>query len=128
KYFCLVIRRKFVNLQSYGGFVSAHVVEHDNKQTFKCAVSVAPVTNFKYYDATYTERYMGAANELAYERTDLMRNVSSFRNVRFLLVHGIADGFVIHCNKLNTASIGNINHLRRKAFEASAISFIISYL
>uniref|UniRef100_A0A915CFT9 Dipeptidyl peptidase family member 1 n=1 Tax=Parascaris univalens TaxID=6257 RepID=A0A915CFT9_PARUN len=76
---------------SYGGFVSAHVVEHDNKQTFKCAVSVAPVTNFKYYDATYTERYMGAANELAYERTDLMRNVSSFRNVRFLLVHGIAD-------------------------------------
>uniref|UniRef100_A0A0M3IT20 Peptidase_S9 domain-containing protein n=1 Tax=Ascaris lumbricoides TaxID=6252 RepID=A0A0M3IT20_ASCLU len=76
---------------SYGGFVSAHVVEHDNKQMFKCAVSVAPVTNFKYYDATYTERYMGAANELAYERTDLMRNVSSFRNVRFLLVHGIAD-------------------------------------
>ncbi|VDM26021.1 unnamed protein product [Toxocara canis] len=95
----LAARHKFIDSQriaiwgwSYGGFVSAHVVEHDDKRTFKCAISVAPVTNFKYYDATYTERYMGAANELAYERTDLMRNVSNFRNVRFLLVHGLADG------------------------------------
>ncbi|VDK40705.1 unnamed protein product [Gongylonema pulchrum] len=77
---------------SYGGFVAAHVVERDSGRLFKCAVSVAPVTDFKLYDATYTERYMGDASELAYERANLVRNVSMFKHVKFLLVHGTADG------------------------------------
>uniref|UniRef100_A0A8R1XPH9 Uncharacterized protein n=1 Tax=Onchocerca volvulus TaxID=6282 RepID=A0A8R1XPH9_ONCVO len=76
---------------SYGGFVSAHVVERDTNHLFKCAVSIAPVTDFKFYDATYTERYMGGASELAYEQANLIRNVSMFKEVKFLLVHGMAD-------------------------------------
>ncbi|VDK68501.1 unnamed protein product [Litomosoides sigmodontis] len=76
---------------SYGGFVSAHVVERDTSRLFKCAVSIAPVTDFKLYDATYTERYMGDASELAYERASLIRNVSMFKGVQFLLVHGMSD-------------------------------------
>ncbi|MFH4975137.1 hypothetical protein AB6A40_001846 [Gnathostoma spinigerum] len=76
---------------SYGGFATIHAIERDNKKTFKCAVSVAPVTNFRYYDATYTERYMGAASELAYEKTDATRNVTNFRNIKYLLVHGLSD-------------------------------------
>uniref|UniRef100_A0A158PNN6 Dipeptidyl peptidase family member 1 (inferred by orthology to a C. elegans protein) n=1 Tax=Anisakis simplex TaxID=6269 RepID=A0A158PNN6_ANISI len=94
----LTAKHKFIDSRriaiwgwSYGGFTTAHVIERDDKRTFKCAISVAPVTNFKYYDATYTERYMGAADELAYEKTDVMRNVSAFKDVQFLLVHGIAD-------------------------------------
>uniref|UniRef100_A0A158Q888 Dipeptidyl peptidase 4 n=1 Tax=Elaeophora elaphi TaxID=1147741 RepID=A0A158Q888_9BILA len=79
---------------SYGGFVSAHMVEHDVDHLFKCAVSVAPVTDFKLYDATYTERYMGDASELEYEKANLMRNVSMFKEVPLLLVHGLADGNV----------------------------------
>lgn len=43
-------------------------------------------------DATYTERYMGAASQLAYEKANLVRNVSMFKRVKFLLVHGTADG------------------------------------
>lgn len=35
-------------LQSYGGFVAAHVVERTS-HLFKCAVSIAPVTDFKLY-------------------------------------------------------------------------------
>lgn len=35
---------------------------------------------------------MGDANELAYERANLIRNVSMFKNVQFLLVHGMSDG------------------------------------
>ncbi|VDO08472.1 unnamed protein product [Brugia timori] len=83
---------------SYGGFVSAHVVERDASHLFKCAVSIAPVTDFKLYevsevaDATYTERYMGNASELAYEQANLIRNVSMFKEVQFLLVHGMSDG------------------------------------
>ncbi|KAK6106102.1 Dipeptidyl peptidase IV (DPP IV) N-terminal region family protein [Brugia pahangi] len=76
---------------SYGGFVSAHVVERDASHLFKCAVSIAPVTDFKLYDATYTERYMGNASELAYEQANLIRNVSMFKEVQFLLVHGMSD-------------------------------------
>ncbi|KAK0425923.1 hypothetical protein QR680_009458 [Steinernema hermaphroditum] len=76
---------------SYGGFASAHIVERDANRTFKCAISVAPVTNFKYYDATYTERYMGMADSTAYERTNLARNVTAFHSVNYLLVHGTGD-------------------------------------
>lgn len=46
----------------------------------------------KFADATYTERYMGDASELAYERASLIRNVSMFKEVQFLLVHGMSDG------------------------------------
>uniref|UniRef100_A0A914DNK1 Venom dipeptidyl peptidase 4 n=1 Tax=Acrobeloides nanus TaxID=290746 RepID=A0A914DNK1_9BILA len=88
---------------SYGGFVSARVVQRDPKRIFKCAISIAPVTNFKYYgtrkilythsnlDATYTERYMGTASSEAYQNTDLSRNVSAFHNVKYLLAHGTGD-------------------------------------
>lgn len=44
---------------SYGGFETLKVVElQDHPLTFKCAVAVAPVTDWKYYDSVYTERYM----------------------------------------------------------------------
>ncbi|KAM3720792.1 Dipeptidyl peptidase family member [Dirofilaria immitis] len=76
---------------SYGGFVSAHVVERDTSHLFRCAVSIAPVVDFKLYDATYTERYMGDASELAYEKANLVRNVSMFKEIKFLLVHGMSD-------------------------------------
>ncbi|CAG9534894.1 unnamed protein product [Cercopithifilaria johnstoni] len=94
----LASKYRFVNSKhiaiwgwSYGGFVSAHVIERDTSHLFKCAVSIAPVTDFKLYDATYTERYMGDASALAYERTNLVRNVSMFKEVQFLLAHGMSD-------------------------------------
>jgi dipeptidyl aminopeptidase/acylaminoacyl peptidase len=76
---------------SYGGFVSARAIQLSTNSTFKCAASVAPVSNFKYYDATYTERYMGDARAEAYERTDLTKDVTIFRNVSYFLAHGTAD-------------------------------------
>jgi len=76
---------------SYGGFVSARVIQRDDNSTFKCAASVAPVSNFKYYDATYTERYMGAASSEAYEKTDLTLNVTAFHKAPYMLVHGTGD-------------------------------------
>lgn len=35
---------------------------------------------------------MGDASETAYEKANILRNVSNFRNVKYLLVHGLADG------------------------------------
>ncbi|VDK79289.1 unnamed protein product [Cylicostephanus goldi] len=76
---------------------------------FKCAIAVAPVSNFLYYgkyityvqnpflteiglDATYTERYMGNADDSVYNANDISRNVENFRKTRLLLVHGLYDG------------------------------------
>lgn len=108
---CRAILEKYIILDrhrvaiwgwSYGGFVSVNAVEEDSKRTIKCAISVAPVSNFKYYgsfsrrvssaDATYTERYMGDAPARAYEAGSLLRNVSNFAHTKLLLVHGTADG------------------------------------
>ncbi|KAK6048534.1 hypothetical protein COOONC_13963, partial [Cooperia oncophora] len=76
---------------SYGGFVALKAPEAAPEGFFKCAVSVAPVTNFLYYDATYTERYMGGSGMAAYDAGDVTHNVSNFRKTRLLLAHGLYD-------------------------------------
>ncbi|MFN8331773.1 MAG: alpha/beta fold hydrolase [Saprospiraceae bacterium] len=43
---------------SYGGFMSSLCLLKGN-YVFKSAIAVAPVTNWKWYDSVYTERYMG---------------------------------------------------------------------
>src|SRR6185312_10669820 len=42
---------------SFGGYMSAMCLMKGNG-VFKTAVSVAPVTDWRYYDNIYTERYM----------------------------------------------------------------------
>lgn len=94
----LLDRHKFMDKKrvgiwgwSYGGFVSAHAIARDNQHIFKCVAIIAPVAHFRMYDAIYTERYMGNASEHAYDLTNVARNVSNFRYVRTLLVHGTGD-------------------------------------
>ncbi|CAI5453090.1 unnamed protein product [Caenorhabditis angaria] len=74
---------------SYGGFMSLAMVEEAKEEFFKCAISVAPVTNFKFYDATYTERYMGNSTMKCY--TDVTKNLDNFKKTRLLLMHGLLD-------------------------------------
>ncbi|KAJ1350561.1 hypothetical protein KIN20_006374 [Parelaphostrongylus tenuis] len=76
---------------SYGGFAAARAAEMAPPGFFKCAIAVAPVANFLYYDATYTERYMGNAEKAAYDSGDIITNVTNFKNTRLLLVHGLYD-------------------------------------
>lgn len=76
---------------SYGGYLSALCITR-GAGIFTSAVSVAPVTNWKYYDDVYTERYMGTletnpggydANSPIFYTDDLKGNL--------LLIHGLAD-------------------------------------
>jgi len=82
---------------SYGGFVTARVLETDVENVFKCGISVAPVTNWRYYDTIYTERYMGLPtaedNLKAYEDSDVTARdaVQNLRNKQYMLIHGNAD-------------------------------------
>ena len=61
---------------------------------FKCGIAVAPVTNWIYYDATYTERYMGLPksedNLKGYQKSDVTSKAELFRGKKLLLVHGTA--------------------------------------
>ncbi|EYB88484.1 hypothetical protein Y032_0246g37 [Ancylostoma ceylanicum] len=91
KYPFLDARRLFVFGWSYGGFAAASIVERAPEAFFKCAISVAPVANFLYYETSYTERFMGDAGEAAYDASDITTNVSNFKTTRLLLIHGLYD-------------------------------------
>ncbi|ETN71738.1 hypothetical protein NECAME_19194, partial [Necator americanus] len=92
KYPFLDDRRVSVFGWSYGGYAAALISERANTSFFKCAISVAPVANFLYYDAAYSERYMGSADKSAYNAGDITNNVSNFEKTRLLLIHGMYDG------------------------------------
>jgi len=75
---------------SYGGYMSSNCIFRDN--IFKAAIAVAPVTNWKFYDSIYTERYNGlpADNDAGYEDNSPI-NFTKGLEGKFLLVHGSAD-------------------------------------
>ncbi|XP_055931792.1 inactive dipeptidyl peptidase 10-like isoform X2 [Argiope bruennichi] len=78
----------------YGGYVAALALAQD-KTIFKCAISVAPVTSWLYYDSAFTERYMGTPlpqdNYLGFEKASLVKKAHKFKGKKLLLMHGTAD-------------------------------------
>ncbi len=85
---------------SYGGFMALSCLEKGNKY-FKSAISVAPVTNWRYYDSIYTERYMGLPKDNAkgYDDNSPINHVSKIKG-KFLLIHGTADDNVHFQNSI----------------------------
>ncbi|XP_018495147.1 inactive dipeptidyl peptidase 10 [Galendromus occidentalis] len=83
---------------SYGGYVTGMALAKDTEQdpVFCCGISVAPVSNWLYYDAVYTERYMqlptGNSNLFGYEKADLTRQVENIKSKKYMLIHGTLDG------------------------------------
>ncbi|KAL8746569.1 MAG: hypothetical protein Q9190_001413, partial [Brigantiaea leucoxantha] len=78
---------------SYGGFMTLKTLELDGGRTFKYGMAVAPVTDWRFYDSIYTERYMHTPqhNPEGYANTSIS-NVSAFAaTTRFLIMHGVAD-------------------------------------
>jgi dipeptidyl-peptidase-4 len=76
---------------SYGGFMSALAITKGNEQ-FSAAVSVAPVTNWRFYDNIYTERYMRTPQENAkgYDDNSPINFTDKIKG-KYLLIHGTAD-------------------------------------
>lgn len=76
---------------SYGGFMAASCITK-GADVFKAAIAVAPVTNWRYYDNIYTERYMGLPqdNPQGYDANSPIHLVAGLRG-NLLLVHGLAD-------------------------------------
>ncbi|XP_060074299.1 dipeptidyl peptidase 4-like isoform X2 [Ylistrum balloti] len=77
---------------SYGGFLTASVLGRGT-ETFGCGISVAPVTDWHYYDSVYTERYMSTPedNPDGYNLSNVSKNAKNFKSAKFMLIHGTGD-------------------------------------
>lgn len=87
---------------SYGGFMTLKTLEQDGGNVFKYGMAVAPVTDWRFYDSIYTERYMHTphSNPTGYAHSAI-NNVSALQqNIRFLVMHGVADDNVHMQNTL----------------------------
>ena len=115
---------------SYGGFLTLKTLEVDGGKTFSYGMAVAPVTDWRFYgtsslpvslfsllpflpclpltqvmfapDSIYTERYMHtpANNPSGYQNATIANMTSLAANVRFLVMHGVADDNVHMQNTL----------------------------
>jgi dipeptidyl-peptidase-4 len=76
---------------SYGGFMSTLCITK-GADIFKMAIAVAPVTNWRYYDNIYTERFMRTPKENAtgYDDSSPIKYVDNLKG-KFLIIHGTSD-------------------------------------
>ncbi|TLX74081.1 S9 family peptidase [Labilibacter sediminis] len=85
---------------SFGGFMSCSCLSKGDG-IFKVGIAVAPVTNWKYYDTVYTERFMRTpqGNPKGYEDNSPI-NMAQTLQGRLFLIHGTADDNVHFQNTL----------------------------
>lgn len=85
---------------SYGGFLSSNVMFRGG-DLFRAGIAVAPVTDWRFYDTIYTERFMGTPQENAagYDAGSPVTHVAGLTG-RYLLVHGTGDDNVHAQNSL----------------------------
>jgi dipeptidyl-peptidase-4 len=88
---------------SYGGYMSSLCL-FKAPEVFSMAISVAPVTNWRYYDSVYTERYMGLPqdNPSGYDDNSPINHVDGLEG-KLLLVHGTGDDNVHLQNTIEMA-------------------------
>lgn len=85
---------------SFGGYLSSLCITKGSDY-FKAAIAVAPVTNWRYYDNIYTERYMSLPQENAsgYDDNSPINYVNKLKG-KYLLVHGSGDDNVHYQNTM----------------------------
>lgn len=86
---------------SYGGYMSSLCISK-GADYYKAAIAVAPVTNWRYYDNVYTERFMRTPQENAegYDTNSPINHVEKLKG-NYLLIHGTADDNVHYQNSMD---------------------------
>lgn len=85
---------------SFGGYLSSLCITK-GAEYFKTAIAVAPVTNWRYYDNIYTERFMSLPLENAsgYDDNSPINHVNKLKG-KYLLIHGSGDDNVHYQNSM----------------------------
>ncbi|MDP2235844.1 MAG: S9 family peptidase [Bacteroidales bacterium] len=85
---------------SYGGYMSSLAITK-GAEDYSAAIAVAPVTNWRYYDNIYTERYMQKPeeNNEGYDQNSPINHVDKLKG-NYLLIHGSGDDNVHYQNTM----------------------------
>ena len=86
---------------SYGGFMTMSLMTRQPGK-FKAAVAGGPVTDWRFYEIMYTERYMDtpAQNPEGYSRSSTFNYIDQLQGP-MLLIHGTSDPVVLWQHTLN---------------------------
>ncbi len=86
---------------SFGGYETTYAMTHA-PGVWKVGVAVAPVTDWRFYDSIYTERYMGTpqSNVAAYHASSSIAAAANLRG-RLLVSHGTGDDNVHIANSVS---------------------------
>ena len=89
---------------SYGGYMTSLAMTK-GADYFKMGIAVAPVTNWRYYDNIYTERFMRTPQENAagYDQNSPINFVNKVKG-KYFLVHGSGDDNVHYQNSMDMIS------------------------
>lgn len=80
---------------SYGGFMALSLMTQ-HPEAFKAGVARGPVTDWKFYEVMYTERYMDTpqTNPAGYTESSVLNHVGKLKG-KLLLMHGMQDSTVV---------------------------------
>jgi len=80
---------------SFGGFMTTSLMLR-KPDTFKVGVAGGPVTDWKYYEVMYGERYMDtpAENQKGFDEASTLNYVNNLKG-KLLLIHGTNDDTVV---------------------------------
>jgi dipeptidyl-peptidase-4 len=83
---------------SYGGFMTTSIMLR-KPDVFKVGVAGGPVTDWKYYEIMYGERYMDtpAENQKGFDEANTLNYVKDLKG-KLLLIHGTSDDVVVMQN------------------------------
>jgi len=86
---------------SFGGYMTTLALTK-NADLFKMGVAVAPVTNWRYYDTVYTERFLKTPQEnpQGYDDNSPVQHADKLKG-KLLLVHGTGDDNVHFQNSVS---------------------------
>jgi len=86
---------------SYGGYMTLFAATHAGEK-FKCAMAGAPVTDWKFYDSIYTERYMKRPkdNPEGYKASSPLEAAKNL-STNLLVMHGTSDDNVHMQNSID---------------------------
>ena len=86
---------------SYGGFMASNAITQ-GADYFNTAVAVAPVTNWRYYDNIYTERFMRKPQEntAGYDDNSPINHVDKLKG-NYFFIHGGTDDNVHFQNSMD---------------------------